>query len=152
MKIYPVFLLFFVMSCQPWTPIELSTSKMMSVHVSGAVIQEGWIQLPNFATIEDLLALIALDDNADLSRFHSATILRNQDRIIIPFQSDQPCISLNAATLEQLMTLSGIGAVSAQRILDYRQNEGLFRRIEEIMNIKGIKQKTFEKIQADLCL
>ncbi len=47
-------------------------------------------------------------------------------------------VSLNAATLEQLDSLPGIGPVLAQRILDYRQQHGPFRRVEDLLNVSGI--------------
>jgi competence protein ComEA len=56
-------------------------------------------------------------------------------------------INLNAATAAQLQTLPGIGANAAQRILDYRQKNGSFKKIEELMNVKGIGEKSFLKLK-----
>ena len=55
-------------------------------------------------------------------------------------------ISLNSGTLEQLMTLPGIGKSKAEAIIKYRENN-LFNSIEDIMNIKGIGNSIFEKIK-----
>jgi competence protein ComEA len=69
-------------------------------------------------------------------------------------QADKPSsppsmtqLNLNSATLDQLETLPGIGRATAQRILEYRQKTGGFRRIEELMNVKGIGEKSFLKLK-----
>lgn len=56
-------------------------------------------------------------------------------------------INLNNANINQLDSLPGIGSAYAQRIIDYRGANGGFRSIEEIKNIKGIGEKTFEKLK-----
>ena len=58
-------------------------------------------------------------------------------------------INLNTATAAQLDTLPGIGTAYATRIIDYRTQHGGFKSIEELKNVKGIGDKTFEKL-ADL--
>lgn len=61
-------------------------------------------------------------------------------------QSDQK-IDLNLATKEQLMTLTGIGEAKADAILNYRQEHGKFQTIEELKEIRGIKDGVFQKIK-----
>jgi competence protein ComEA len=57
-------------------------------------------------------------------------------------------INLNTATVAQLETLPGVGPAVAARILEYRQKNGNFKKIEELMNVKGIGEKSFLKIKA----
>ena len=56
-------------------------------------------------------------------------------------------VNLNTATPAQLETLPGIGAAAARRILEYRQKNGAFKKIEELMNVKGIGEKSFLKLK-----
>ncbi len=56
-------------------------------------------------------------------------------------------VNINKARKEELIKLSGIGEVYAQRIIDYRERSGGFKSIEEIMKIKGIGKKKFEKLK-----
>ena len=56
-------------------------------------------------------------------------------------------INLNTATQAQLETLPGIGAKAAQRILEFRQKNGNFKKVEELMNVKGIGEKAFLKLK-----
>jgi len=59
-------------------------------------------------------------------------------------------ININTATKEQLMTLNGIGEVKAAAIIDYRRENGKFKSIEELDNVKGIGPKIIEKIRANI--
>lgn len=61
-------------------------------------------------------------------------------------------VSLNKASLKELMTLNGIGETKAQAIINYRNTNGAFVAIEELMQVKGIGEKTFEKIKGNLTL
>lgn len=59
----------------------------------------------------------------------------------------KPAINLNTATIDQLETLPGIGRKTAERIVEYRTKNGGFKRIEDLMNVKGIGEKGFLKLK-----
>ncbi len=56
-------------------------------------------------------------------------------------------VNLNTATVEQLESLPGIGRSAAQRIVEHRQKIGGFQKIEQLMNVKGIGEKSFLKLK-----
>ena len=56
-------------------------------------------------------------------------------------------VNLNTATAAELQTLPGVGAATAKLIIDHRQKNGGFKKIEELMNLKGIGEKSFLKIK-----
>lgn len=56
-------------------------------------------------------------------------------------------VNLNTATATQIATLPGIGDKAAQRIIEYREKNGGFKKIEELMNVKGIGEKSFLKLK-----
>jgi competence protein ComEA len=59
-------------------------------------------------------------------------------------------VNLNTASASQLEAVPGIGPKMAQRIVEYRQKNGAFKKIEELMNVKGIGEKSFLKLKAHI--
>ena len=59
-------------------------------------------------------------------------------------------VNINSASAEQLETLPGVGAKLAARIVEYRQKSGTFKATQELMNVKGVGEKNFAKIQTYL--
>ena len=62
--------------------------------------------------------------------------------------SERPApLNLNAATEAQLEALPGIGPATATRIVEYRKKNGAFKKVEDLMNVKGIGEKSFLKLK-----
>jgi competence protein ComEA len=56
-------------------------------------------------------------------------------------------VNLNTATVAQLEALPGIGKSTAERILEYREKSGGFKKVEDLMNVRGIGEKSFLKLK-----
>ena len=59
-------------------------------------------------------------------------------------------INLNSASVAELQALPGIGAKTAARIVEYRQKNGPFKKIEELMNVRGVGEKNFLKLKEQI--
>lgn len=139
-----------------YEPVELSKAQndTIEVEIKGGVVSPGTYSLTRGASIEQLINQAGgLSENADLSSVSLLTELKHNDLIVIPLQDDQTqsLISLNGATSEQLQTLPGIGPSTADKIIAYR-SETPFTSLEDLMNVKGIGEKTFEKLKDRICL
>ncbi len=66
--------------------------------------------------------------------------------------SAEGIVNINTATAQELQTLNGIGEVKSESIVAYRQENGNFACIEDIMNVSGIGQGTFDKIKSKICV
>ena len=71
----------------------------------------------------------------------------------VPEEESVPrLVNINTADEKELMTLPGIGQVRATAIIEHRSREGNFEKIEDIMNVKGIKNGIFSKINNLICV
>lgn len=130
-----------------------SNHDTITVSVEGEVEQPGSYELPLYASLSDLLQQCGTGSDADLSVLNPQMILKDHDMIVIPsILQDEKRISINTADANTLCQLDGIGPATAQKIIDYRNEHGLFQSLEELMNVKGIGQSRFEKIRDRICL
>jgi competence protein ComEA len=146
-------------------PIELlpaPTPSPIMVYVSGSVGKAGLYTLPSGSRVNDAIqAAGGFTVDANTGALNLAEILEDGEQIDVPellppsvigsgTRSTNPSatlININTASLEQLDTLPEIGPITAQNIIDYRNANGLFKRIEDIQDVPEIGQVTFDKIK-----
>ncbi|MDN5316044.1 MAG: competence protein ComEA [Thermoanaerobacterium sp.] len=136
--------------------------KEIKVYVTGFVKSPGVYTMKDGDRIDDAIKLAggALE-GADLSNINLAEKVKDEQMIKIPKVGEDSSstgvigdvkkadgkININKATKEELDTLPGIGEVTAQRIIDFREQHGNFQKIEDIMNVSRIGPKLFEQIK-----
>ena len=127
--------------------LESQERKSIEVRIDGEVEKPGVYILPNHATLNDLILKCGLKDDADIDTLNLSNQLHQDDQIKIYKKDDTvEKVSINASNLDQLITLPGIREKIAQRIIDYRNENGFFQNLEDIKNVKGIGDKKYEKI------
>lgn len=149
------------------TPDPTSTPILIRVHITGAVNLPGVYTLAENARVEDAIqAAGGLQENSDPQFLNLAATLEDGQRIFIPPTQDMTLttdgrglavemsslININTASFAELDNLPGIGEVKAQAILDYRQKNGLFTALEDLMKVDGISQSLFETLKALITL
>ena len=67
-----------------------------------------------------------------------------------PAQNEK--VNINTAGVDELVTLPGIGKAYAERIVEYRQKNGPFKKVEDLLNVRGIGEKTFDRIRDRLTI
>jgi competence protein ComEA len=145
------------------------------VHVAGAVRDPGVYRLEGGARVDDAVARAGgATRRADLGGLNLAAELEDGRQVLVPERAraggkggaavagagsavaPQPApgqpLNLNTATLEQLDTLSGIGPLTAQKILEYREELGGFGSIEELGEIPGIGEKRLASLREEVTL
>ena len=122
------------------------------VEVKGEVKNPGVYQAELHASVENIFALAGgITENADISTLNMAQDLPDQSVLVVSKIQEDSKVSINTATLEDLITLPGIGPATAQRIIEYRTQQP-FNQLEDIMKVKGIKEKLFSKMKDRICL
>lgn len=161
-------LILLVSSPRRGKPIELPqapTPVPITVDVSGAVANPGVYLLPVGSRVEDAVnAAGGLLENAYAEVVNLAMPLQDGTKVLIPILPEPvdhqvdggqelnlaaaaSLVNINTASCEQLMSLPGIGESKARAIISYRENNGPFTTIEQIMNVSGIGPATFENLK-----
>ncbi len=147
--------------------VEEAVQQQIFVDIKGAVMYPGVYELQPDKRIFDAIQLAGgYIENADTQLVNHAQKVQDEMVIYIPIKGEQledissnllmlplesqnksQKINVNTADAETLATLPGIGPSKAHSILSYREEKGRFQTIDDVRNINGIGDKTFEKIK-----
>ena len=128
---------------------------LIGVHITGAVYSPGFYEVERRTRVNELIEIAGgATVYANLAAINLAEFVFDQQQIhvptdgeIVPGTTGQMRINLNTATETELQQLAGVGEVTAQNIIELRQRMGGFRRVEDIMNVRGISVNRFEAIR-----
>lgn len=158
-----------------------SESKTVTCDISGAVKHQGVYTLKNGARLQELIeAAGGTTSKAQLKAINRAVLLKDQDKIHIPYkgekvenaatvgagnqanaasgnssssqQANGEKVNINTATAADLQKLNGIGEKKAEQIIAYREQKGSFKKIEDLMQVSGVGEKTFASLKDQLAV
>ena len=134
--------------------------RLLYVHVCGAVREPGVVALKAGSRAEDaLLSAGGFLEEADQSYVNLAAFVEDGEKLYFPTVQEaekladeaegikKGLVNINTADEKELCTLPGIGSARAKDIISYRETNGGFERIEDIMKVSGIKESAYEKLK-----
>ena len=149
-------------------PEEVEEPKEIVVHIAGAIKTEGVILLQEGSRINDAIEKAGgITEEADMTQVNLATIVEDGMKIYIPKKGENnenmeeettlkketsetkatTKININKANQTELETLPGIGTATATKIIDYREEKGKFKTIENIKDVSGIGEAKYNSIK-----
>lgn len=106
------------------------------------IIQRGVICSIAFITLIYIMAYVVFKDTADVN-IYQITTYKN----VYNYVPDSEKLDINKATKEDFMKFDGIGEVIAERIIEYREENGGFNFIEDLQDVKGISKNLYNRIK-----
>ncbi len=143
-----------VLEEEPITIEEEKPKEIVMVDLKGAVVRPGIYEVEEGDRVQNVIEQNGgLLENADTDSLNLSQKVTDEMVIFVPYQGEESSISyeegkinINTATLEELLTIPGIGETKAEAILEYRETQK-FQSIEDIQKVNGIGSSTFEKIK-----
>jgi competence protein ComEA len=138
-------------------PTERTPEDTVAVHVSGMVVDPGVVDVPSDAIVADAIeAAGGLLAGALVDQINLAAPIVPGEQIVVPGPSDVPAatgggdegvLSINRASATELEALPGVGPVLAERIVAFRESNGRFEAVEDLLEVPGIGEAKLEAIR-----
>lgn len=128
------------------------------VHVDGCINNPGIHKIKYGTRLYEAIEIAGGEtEDADLSRVNLASILSDEQKVVIPSKvvvsdevEESSIVNINTASKSKLTALSGVGESTADKIIKYREDNGYFNTIEDLMNVPGIGPSKFEALKDDI--
>lgn len=155
---------------------EEKTDGKMYVDIKGAVRMPGMYEVTSDMRVLNVIDMAGgLKEKADDKQINFSQKLEDQMIIYIPLEGEEipdlinnqtisketsggkeseesGKVNLNQAEKDELMTLNGVGEKKAEKIIEYREENGSFKSIEDLKNVNGIGEKTFESLKESITI
>ena len=154
---------------------ETKKEEYIIVHITGAVQKQGIVEVKKDARISDVIKKAGgITEEADLTKINLAYAVKDGQKIYVPNINDKKDVeyitekpgeavieeekgkkekvNINTATQTELETISGIGPSTALKIINYRTENGKFKKIEDITNVPGIGEAKFKSIKDSITI
>ena len=128
-------------------------------YVVGEINSTGIFEVEDGTRVYQIIEMAGgTTEDADISRINLAKIVVDEEKINVPAkvvleeseESNSKMVNINSASVEKLSSLNGIGKSTAEKIVKYREENGYFNTIEEIMNVSGIGESKFNSIKDNI--
>lgn len=153
---------------------EMQTEEII-IHITGAIEKQGIVKVNEGSRISDAIESAGgITEEADLSKINLAYVVEDGQKIYIPNINDEETVetvskeagenvlednnsksdkvNINTANQTELETLNGVGPSTALKIINYREENGKFGKIEDIKNVPGIGDSKFENLKESICV
>ncbi|CCI85394.1 competence protein ComEA [Lactobacillus pasteurii DSM 23907 = CRBIP 24.76] len=159
------------------TAASSQNSSTVTCDIFGAVKRQGVYTLKSGARVQELIeAAGGLTKSANIKVINRALMLKDQDKIYVPHKGEKiaaqagneattstsssaasdnknaEIVNINTATVDQLQKLNGVGQKRAEQIIEYREKNGGFKKVEDIMEVSGIGEKIFAGFKDQLAV
>ncbi len=140
-----------------WNEVEGEAAPDITVHVSGEVVSPGLVTIPAGSRVADAVAAAAgTTRDADLSRLNLAAPVSDGQQVVVAGIEEHgdavgPAsdgrVNVNTATAAELEQLPGVGPVLAGRIAAFREENGPFAAVEDLLDVPGIGEGKLETMR-----